>query len=289
MNILSLFDGISCGQIALQRANIPYKKYFASEINKHAIKVTQHHYPQTIQLGNVINIKGKQLPKITLLMGGFPCQDLSRNNPRGNGLNARRSGLFWELVRLIHETRPQYFLVENVRMQREWRDVISQELKVEPVEINSALVSAQNRIRLYWTNLPVTQPKDKQIVFRDIIYDDKYKVFSDKRITRTKYRRRHYVQWDLSGKGYDSQQDRAYFKDGKLGTLPKSNPGNRLNIVMDYEKDVYRRLHPVEAERLQTIPDNYTNVEGISPVKRLQLLGDAWTVDVIAHILREMT
>ena len=148
MNVLSLFDGMSCGQIALNRANIPYDNYYASEIDKHAIKVTQHNYPETIQLGDVTEIKSSDLPQIGLLIGGSPCQGFSF---AGKQLNFEdpRSKLFFEFVRLLKECKPKFFLLENVKMKKEYQNVISEHLGVEPIEINSALVSAQNRKRLY--------------------------------------------------------------------------------------------------------------------------------------------
>ena len=169
MNVLSLFDGMSCGQIALNRAGIKYDNYYASEIDKYAIKVTMANYPKTIQLGDITKIKSEDLPKIDLLIGGSPCQGFSF---AGKQLNFEdpRSRLFFEYVRLFRECKPKYFLLENVIMKKEYQDVISNELGVKPIEINSALVSAQNRRRLYWTNIPnVTQPQDKGIMLKDII------------------------------------------------------------------------------------------------------------------------
>lgn len=286
MNVLSLFDGISCGQIALNRLGIEYDAYYASEINSKPIQVAQHHYPNTIQLGDVTQIRGVDLPKIDLLIGGSPCQDLSLAQPNGLGLAGERSGLFWEYVRILNEVQPTYFLLENVVMKKHNEADITKALGVEPIEINSSLVSAQNRRRLYWTNIPgIVQPTDKGILLKDIIYDDSYKTFTDERITKTKKLTKNYVKWDLSGKKYWSQQDRAYYKSGKCCTLPKANPANKLNIVVDFENDIYRRMHPVEAERCQTLPDNYTDVAGLTANQRLGIIGDGWTVDVIAHIL----
>lgn len=250
MNVLSLFDGISCGQIALNKLGIKYDNYFASEIDKYAIQITQKNYPNTKQIGSVVDVKAKDLPKIDLLIGGSPCQDLSKAKTDGEGLDGERSRLLWEYVRLLKELKPKYFLLENVVMKKEWADIISNEIGVEPIKINSNLVSAQNRKRMYWTNIPnVEQPKDKNILLGDIIYDDTYKVFTDERITKTKKITNNYVKWDLSGKQYWSQQDRAYFKEKKVCTLPKANPSNKLNIVLDHENDIYRRMHPIEAER----------------------------------------
>ena len=282
MIVLSLFDGISCGQLALERVGVKVDKYFASEINQSSIKVCMTNFPNTIQLGDVRNIRTSDLPKIDLLIGGSPCQDLSGAKPNGEGLNGEKSKLFYEFVRILQELKPTWFLLENVKMKKEWQNIISNILGVQPIEINSNLVSAQNRQRLYWTNIPnISKPKDKGILIKDIIYDDTYKIFSDERIEKTKIATKKYLRWDLSGKGYQSQNDRAYYKKGKLCTLPHVNPSNKLNIVL--EDGRYRRLHPIEAERAQTLPDNYT--KGLSDGKRLSIIGDGWTVDVIAHIL----
>ena len=287
MNVLSLFDGMSCGQIALNKLGVKVDNYFASEIDKYAMQITQKNYPNTKQLGSVVYLKGSDLPKIDLLFGGSPCQDLSKAKTNGKGLSGDSSGLFWEYLRLLKELNPKYFLLENVVMKQEWSDVISKELGVEPVEINSNLVSAQNRRRLYWTNIPnIEQPKDKGILLGDIIYDDTYKVFTDERITKTKKITKNYIKWDLSGKKYWSHQDRAYFKENKVCTLPKANPVNKLNILLDYDNDIYRRMHPIEAERCQNVPDNYTS--GVSDNKRLEMIGNGWTVNVIAHIFKNI-
>ena len=185
MNVLSLFDGISCGQIALERAGIKVDNYFASEIDKYAIKVTQKNYPNTIQLGDVCNIKCNELPKIDLLIGGSPCQGFSFAGKQLN-FNDPRSKLFFEFVRILKEVKPKYFLLENVKMKKEYQNVISEHLGVEPIEINSALVSAQDRKRLYWTNIPnINKPDDKGILLSDILeteVDDKYYINTDKAI-----------------------------------------------------------------------------------------------------------
>lgn len=312
MNALSLFDGMSCGQIALERAGIPVENYYASEIEKSSIKVTLANFPKTVQLGDVRGITDDNCPtNIDLLIGGSPCQSFSfAGRKKGMStkneievLNLRQylqlkeegfefegqSYLFWEYMRILKMVKPKYFLLENVVMSEKWRNILSGAIGVEPIEINSNLVSAQNRRRLYWTNIPnISQPKDKNILLGDIIHDDTYKVFTDERITNTKKLTKNYVKWDLSGKQYWSQQDRAYFKEKKMCTLPKANPNNKLNIVIDYENDIYRRIHPIEAERCQTVPDNYTNIEGVSETKRLEMLGNGWTIDVIVHILNNI-
>jgi len=171
MNVLSLFDGMSCGQIALNRLGIKYDNYFACEIDKYAIQVTQHNFPDTIQLGDVQFVTKETFGthKIDLIIGGSPCQGFSFAGKMLN-FDDPRSKLFFEYVRLVKELKPKYFLLENVKMKKESKDIITKYMGVEPIEINSALVSAQNRRRLYWTNIPnVGQPEDKGIVLKDII------------------------------------------------------------------------------------------------------------------------
>lgn len=285
MNVLSLFDGMSCGQIALNKLGIKYDNYFASEIDKYAIQVTQKNYPNTKHIGSVINVKGEDLPKIDLLFGGSPCQDLSKAKTDGEGLKGDRSGLFWEYVRLLKETKPKYFLLENVVMKKQDEEVITNELGVQPIEINSNLVSAQNRRRLYWTNIPdIQQPKDKGIFIKDILLDEPLQLFKDERIEATKVATKNYVKWDISNKGYYSQQDRAYYKDGKMCCVPKSQVKSKVNVIES--EGIYRRLAPIEVERLQTVPDDYTS--GVSDTQRYNMLGNGWTVDVIAHIFKNI-
>ena len=289
INVLSCFDGISCAQIALNRTCIKYNNYFASEVNKDSIKVTQHNYPKTIQIGNVVNIDTTKLPKIDLLCGGSPCQDLSRAKTSREGLRGEKSRLFWEYVRILKETNPKYFLLENVIMKQEWMEIINEELGVKGVKIDSNLLSCQNRKRMYWTNIcKIEQPEDKGIKLGDILFNDTYKIFTDERITKTKKITKNYVKWDLSGKQHWSQQDRAYFKNKKICTLPKSKAKDKLNIVLDLDKDIYRKMCPIEAERCQNVPDNYTLVDGVKETTRFDLLGDGWTVDVIVHILKNI-
>ena len=204
INVLSLFDGMSSGQIALERAGFKVDKYFASEIDKYAIQVTMANYPNTIQLGSVVNVNGKDLPKIDLLIGGSPCQSFSFAGKR-KGMSTKdeqeiltlehylqlkeegfefegQSYLFWEYMRLLNEVKPKYFLLENVMMGEKWEKILSKAIGVKPIMINSALVSAQNRQRLYWTNIGlepqglfgdletiIQQPKDKKILLRDVL------------------------------------------------------------------------------------------------------------------------
>lgn len=304
MNVLSLFDGMSCGQLALQRAGITVDNYFASELDKYAIKVTQHNFPNTIQLGDICKVKGEDLPKIDLLIGGSPCQGFSFAGKQLN-FNDPRSALFFEYVRLLKETNPKYFLLENVLMKKEYQDIITEQLGVEPIFINSTTVSAQNRKRLYWTNIPnITQPKDKGIVLKDIIEDgfvDRDKSFcldanyfkgGNLKSYFEKNRRQlvfsvdglcHVGEADL--RGHDSIK-RGYHIEGKSPTLTTMTGGHREpKILLDELK--WRKLTPLECERLQTVPDNYTNI--VSNSQRYKMLGNGWTVDVIAHIFKNLT
>lgn len=171
MNVLSLFDGISCGQLALRRAGVKIDNYFASEIDKYAIQVTQKNFPKTVQLGDVTQVDFSELPRIDLLIGGSPCQDLSVAKNERKGLKGARSGLFFEYIRALETVKPKYFLLENVySMTKTDRDTITEIIGVEPIMINSALLSAQQRKRYYWTNIHgVTQPEDKGILLKDII------------------------------------------------------------------------------------------------------------------------
>ena len=274
MNILSLFDGISCGQIALERANIKYDNYFASEIDKHAIKVTQDNYPDTIQLGDVLEINSNDLPKIDLLIGGSPCQGFSFI---GKGLNFDdlRSKLFFEFVRLLKETNPKYFLLENVKMKKEYQDIISQYLEVEPIIINSELVSAQSRKRLYWTNIPdISLPKDKLIYLDDIINHDlnEYKI-------PTNWQKR--VPSELPT--YCDPYNIRAITTNKSTTL-RTNVNNG-NMWVKTNKG-YRNLTRIECEVLQTVPIGYTNI--VSENQSKKLLGNGWTVDIIVHMFKNI-
>ena len=292
MNVLSLFDGISCGQIALHRTELEVDNYYASEICEDAITVTQARFPYTIQLGNVEHVTADLIGEpIDLLIGGSPCQGFSMAGKRLN-FEDPRSKLFFEFVRLLEELNPTYFLLENVKMNKESRDIITKILGVEPIEINSALVSAQNRIRYYWTNIPgVEQPKDKGIVLADIIDFKEQRVWVnttrivDYRLTK------NYLQYDLTGKGHSSQDQRAYYLGSKHGTVPSQGAISKVKFMQGdgWAPDPYPfrigMLRAKEVERLQTLPDDYTKVDDLSESTRMSLVGNGWTVDVIAHIL----
>lgn len=381
LRVLSLFDGMSCGQQALERIGVNVLEYYASEIDKHAIAVTMYNYPNTKQLGSVVDVDGYKLPKIDLLIGGSPCQSFSFAGKR-KGMSTKceteiltlehylelkaegyefegQSYLFWEYMRLLNEVKPKYFLLENVIMGEKWEKILSKAIGVNAIEINSALVSAQNRRRLYWTNIGmqpqglfgylasiIPQPKDKGILLKDILESevDKKYFISDtmiNRIKRTNNGERCFTTADKAlclaagyhkqgrdnqyivasrgrnpenpksresglnteqmleprydgktncltsvqkdnyvvfGNGYE-QDNRAYFENGKSGTLDVKQ--GRQKVLLNETK--IRRLTPLECERLQTVKDNYTKI--VSDTQRYRMLGNGWTVNVIAHIL----
>jgi len=282
MNVLSLFDGMSCGQIALERAGIKVENYFASEIDKHAMKVTKHNYPNTKHIGNVTKVKGADLPKIDLLIGGSPCQGFSFAGKQLN-FDDPRSKLFFEFVRLLEETKPKYFLLENVKMKKEHEQVISEYLGVEPILINSALLTAHNRPRLYWTNIPnIEQPNNKGVFFEQIrdLKIENYEYISEEKTINRKYKK-NYLQYDTNGKGHGSQDQRAYYLRGKHGCLDTGASGKAKVLENDGR---VRKITRNEAERLQGVPDNYTTP--VSKTQALKMLGNGWTVDVIAHIFK---
>ena len=299
INVLSLFDGMSCGQIALEKAGIEVDKYYAAEIDKYAIKVAKANYPDMIHLGDVREVKADSLPQIDLLIGGSPCQGFSFAGKQLN-FDDPRSKLFWEYVRLLKDLKPRYFLLENVKMKKESMDVITEALGVEPVFINSNLVSAQNRQRYYWTNIPMDKlPDDKGVVLADILEDghvDRDKLHcidanyfkgGNLKSYFEKHRRQlvfsddgmcHVGDADLKGHGYNR---RVYHPDGKGPSLCASSGGN-LEPKTYIKPNSWRKLTPLECERLQTVPEGYTN--HVSNTQRYKMLGNGWTVDVIKHI-----
>ena len=319
LNVLSLFDGMSCGQIALQRLGIKVENYFASEIDKYAIQVAKHNFPNTKHIGSVIDVKGNELPKIDLLIGGSPCQGFSFAGKQLN-FDDPRSKLFFEFVRLKNECNPKYFLLENVKMKKEYEDIITEYLGVKPIAINSELFSAQDRKRIYWTNINLKSlPNENKLTVEDILEDEvdsKYYIEPKRSVVicenEVKKRKIAFI-------GSNSQGNRIYNIHGKsvclcgegggLGAktglyalpcltpdrLEKRQNGRRFKpsnskfytlTAMDKHgiltDNFIRKLTPIECERLQTVPDNYTKIA--SDNQRYRMLGNGWTVDVIAHI-----
>ena len=328
MKILSLFDGMSCGQIALERVGFKVDKYYASEIDKWAIQVTKKNYPETIQLGDITKWRDWKIEQPDIIIGGSPCQGFSIAGKQLN-FNDPRSKLFFTFVNILKRYKPKYFLLENVVMKQEYIDVISGILgelypkcvtqheifrsgRLEPVMINSKLVSAQNRKRLYWTNIQgIEHPGDKGIVLKDIIQDNGFGVLKkgDKLIPKTgksatlqtctggnrepkvaifpEATKEGYIEAE-PGDGVDldfpnSKTRRGRLMKNKCNTLKAQ--GKQALGVIDQELS-WRKLTPVECERLQTVPDNYTS--GVSNSQRYKMLGNGWTVDVIAHIFSYM-
>lgn len=307
MNILSLFDGMSCARIALERADMAVKNYYASEVDKYAIQVSKANYPDIQHIGCVKDVLNTYLPEIDLLIAGSPCQGFSFAGKQLN-FNDERSALFFEFVRILNEIKPKYFLLENVKMKKEYQDIISQHVGVHPIEINSALVSAQNRRRLYWTNIPVEQPEDKGIILPDILetgvvdrdksycldanywkgttleqYINKKRrqvVFTERRTEEAKRIRREYQQ--KYGRDFSPRRAKEMVprEDNKSNCLTATYSWKE-HTLLD-EKLYFRKLTPLECERLQTVPDNYTN--HVSDTQRYKMLGNGFTVDVIAHI-----
>lgn len=362
INVLSLFDGMSCGQIALNKAWIRYK-YFASEIDKYGQQVSKYNFPNTTYLGDVRNIDYLSLPKIDLLIGGSPCQSFSFAGKRkgmstkdnikilslDQYLNLKKEGfefegqsyLFWEYINALSILKPKYYLLENVLMSKEWEVVISKTLGIRPIMINSSLVSAQNRRRLYWTNIGtvksglfgdtepgIKQPKDKGIYLGDIVeleVDKKY-FLSEKAVeglNKSQSTKLHidkvntlcagthgYANGYIYGaamRGRNPENPKSRKVGEKTKQMIEVNESGKSNCITTVNKDSLiitqslqthnniRRLTPIECERLQTVKDNYTKygidhktneTVNIYDTQRYKMLGNGWTVDVIAHIFK---
>ena len=348
---------MSCGQIALDQLGIKVDKYYASEIDKYAIQVTQKNYPNTIQVGDVCKLDPQDFQDVDLIMAGSPCQGFSFAGKQ-LAFDDPRSALFFEFIKLLKAIKPKYFLLENVRMKKEFLDIISQEVSkcypeiafgIEPLLINSSLLSAQSRQRYYWTNIPnIQQPEDRGIILKDILENEVNDKYSAGKHLITNYRGGNQLN-----PNYKSQANTIHNKNGKSGTLcagthgyangyvetkPKQDkqfvskeaiekyvqnkdsefndtynkrtvkgdksttirPNNNTANLWVNEKAIsgnrepkvakedlsWRKLTCRECERLQTVPDNYT--EGVSNTQRYKMLGNGWTVEVIKHILGNM-
>lgn len=302
LTVLSLFDGIGCGYIALRKSKIPICQYYASEIDQYAIRIASCNYPDIVQLGDVLSVKGNRLPKIDLLIGGSPCQGFSFAGTKLNFAH-RSSRLFFEYVRLLSECQPRYFLLENVKMCLKYQDVISECLGVKPIQINSALVSAQHRVRLYWTNIPyMLLPLDRGLLLRDILIPDVPYKQADRKDFIVQISNHKSTNGFLQVGGITKKTEpqivpknfchgyKIFDIHGKCPTLIATGGGRagygNVLITDDISKLHYRRLLPIECERLQNIPDNYTY--GIPTTQRHKTIGNAWTVDVISHILQNI-
>lgn len=301
MRVLSLFDGICCEHLALERAGIKIDSYDAYEIEKSAIKATQANFPDVVHHGDVTKEDfTKYRGKIDLLIGGSPCTQLSMAG-NGQGLKGAQSKLFYDYARALEEAQPKYFLLENVIMKKEWEDIITNILGVEPIEINSALVSAQNRRRLYWTNIPnVTQPEDRGIKLEDILDDVEFKNYKNPAAIRgRRLNKATIVGRRLDENGHRQDYDKTIpisqclevrasntDKSNCLTTVDKDNVLTPLPVgrYPDAFKNnlPFRYYTTKEMCRLQTLPDSFLNMIPESAARKA--LGNGWTVDVISHI-----
>ncbi len=346
MKILSLFDGISIARQAITNCGIDIEKYYASEIDKYAIQIAQKNFPDTIQVGSVVDLKGEDFKDIDLIIGGSPCQDLSIAKKNREGLSGARSGLFYEYVRILKEVKPKYFILENVNsMPKEAKETITKELfGIEPIMINAALVSAQNRKRLFWVGklvgdtyeqVKMELPEDQGILLKDILeeeVDEKYFVklsdrfpqknigngigynpYSDSPINEkaralntgcggatTKNATTIRIGKLNSGgrgaktglyltnsKGKTHQQDLLQTTEEKCRTIPSGTRGSTPHLLKTIMPDNrIRKLTPIECERLQSLPDNYT--EGVSNSQRYKALGNGFNCKVIEHIIKNL-
>jgi site-specific DNA-cytosine methylase len=277
MNVLSLFDGMSCGQLALKKVGIHVSNYYASEIDKHSIAVTQHNFPRTQQVGDVCSLKSDDLQKIDLLIGGSPCQSIS-NLGDGTGLDGK-SGLFYQYLRLKQETNPKYFLLENVVGNKKSIDKISELLQVNPVLFNSNKVSAQNRARYYWTNIEFKQPINE--------YEFDLKDILDEQPASTCELSKSRLNWLLSEKGQASIKKKYTAIDPKKANCLTARSDASWNCNYVTRNGVITKLTCEEYEKLQTVPTGYTSVARTS--ERYKMLGNGWTVDVIASIFKGIT
>ena len=316
MNILSLFGGIECGRVALNNLGVTPNNYFSSEINENSIEIAKHNFPDIIHVGNIIDLKAKDLPKIDLILAGFPCTDLSRAG-RQNGFYGiysleqyqylkennhefqGQSYLFWEFVRLLKELKPKYFLLENVIMPTKWRRLITNTLQLESFYFNSSDFSGQSRERLYWTNIKIEVPNYiSNLTVKDVLDDTVNHKWLDGTFIPVGDCKDDYYH-GIKGIGgllkencevssqYSKLTDfktyqRVYSIDGKAPTMTTSN-GTIFKI-----NDGYRRLTILEKERLQGLPDNYTKVEGMADGPRAMGIGNGWTVSTIEHLLKNL-
>jgi DNA-cytosine methyltransferase len=353
MNVLSLFDGMSCGRIALERAGIEVTNYYASEIDKYAITVSRDNWFDIIHIGDVTKVKAADLPQIDLLIGGSPCQGFSFAGKQLN-FNDPRSALFFEYVRIMNEIKAENpdlkIFLENVRMKKEHQDVISSHLGLQPVFIDSALVSAQTRKRLYWSNIHYTgPPADKGIFLKDILetegtgfiinrnernernekamcIDANYHKGADNHGQRTlidqiksETNRKFDISFHENGNIRPHKLDERKSGISEIGTIVHPNNKSTTHIAShvpnvicrdkaqtilatihkeNYKSMIkrnklglinalsYRKLTPVECERLQTVPDNYTSA--VSNTQRYKMLGNGWNVDTIVHLFKPL-
>lgn len=257
MKVLSLFDGMSCGQLALKRAGIPYKDYYASEIDPYAMKVCNHNFPNTIQLGDVTKLCVDSLPKIDLLLAGSPCQGLSVAG-KHLGLDDPRSALFYNFVDILHRVKPKYFLLENVRVNDETLKIMNDALNCIPMFIDSKHFSGAMRSRYYWTNISIDTLKPNDVSFQSCLESDEARIPKAYALTAT------------------------YYKKGGEATRQRNFQKSQRPIAW-IDDDNTRWLTPLECERLMEVPENYTDC--VSNTQRYKMLGNGWTISVVSAIL----
>ena len=275
MKVVSLFDGIACGLTALKRTGIEVSEYHAFEIDKYAMQIAKKNHPEIIHHGSVVDFPFFIFQGVDLLIGGSPCQGFSFAGKQ-LAFDDPRSQLFFEFMRAKNDIKPKHFLLENVKMKKEYLDVISGLIGVEPILINSALVSAQNRKRYYWCNWDVRQPEDKNIQAIDII------VKEDKSVNTDGW----YKWWNRKAEYQLNKKYSCFINEEKKGLCMVARQiSNWSGNLVKHNKGI-RFISPIEAERLQTLPDNYT--DGVAKSHRYKMLGNGWTVDVIKHLFKEL-
>jgi site-specific DNA-cytosine methylase len=301
---VGLFDGLAGLYVSLTNLGIPVQTYLSSEIAKPPKLVARKNFPNIIDIGDITKVRGYDFPRANIMGIGSPCQDLSQANTSGQGLDGEKSILFDEAIRWVRENRPYNILFENVvPKDRYWIYVMTQKINevcrevgiingntwIEPVIINSSDFGAQNRPRIYWTNIPINViPKNQGLILGSYLYDNHYKEFTLKdELAKTKYIKKKGMGVQWNPRGHNSQGDRAYFLDQKIGTLTKSG-SKGINICVDYDKNIFRKLHPIEAERLQGLPDNYTLCDGVSENQRFGMIGNGWDIKVIEFLLSNL-
>lgn len=303
MKILSLFDGISSGRIAFERAGISIEKYYASEINRYAEIISEANYPDIIRLGDVTKWREWNIDRPDLICAGSPCQGFSMAGKHKN-FSDSRSILFFDFMEIINHYKPKYFLLENVKMKKEHQDIISRLIGCEPIEINSALLSAQNRKRNYWTNIPgVEQPEDSNIFLKHIVYQRDhgfnkggFKMHKAPTLTTSSWEHNNFIFQHAHGNTpfgiFEKEKSPCLTCSFSRNIYKYSGNPACIEKYKDYSyrelKDagLIRKFTPIEAELLQTLPDNYTNY--VSDTQRYKAIGNGWTIDVIAHILRNL-
>lgn len=308
ITVVSLFDGMSCAMVALKEMGVKVDKYIASELDANAIRVSSHNHPEIIQVGDVTKIDYDKILEmcgghVDLLIGGSPCQDLSIAKSNRQGLQGERSGLFWNYVEAKERLNPKYFVLENVAsMSEDNRQAISNALGADSININSKKLSAQLRNRLYWTNIPVAQPEDKKLKLKDVLesgYTDKEKAYcidanyfkgSNYDMYVKKSKRQIVFEKTKVPQSAIKEGEEVFMNDYVAGNVKMEKSNGKSYTAIDdrslkYNDKGFRKLTVTECERLQCVPDGYTNVEGISNTEKYRMIGNGFTVSVIKHIL----